>query len=249
MAYYDINASGGYDTGQHQQQQQPQPGGLFSMQLPGMSGVARTMASMHMTTIADQQSVDSMEMRRMSAVNPDYDDLTTSENRPQHQQQQQQQQPQEPGKPDRAGDGDGEIEADYDDDSDDSEDLTRGLPPAPAKRSYDTETMTTRSDSSPAGNIQFRVDYGDGERSLSDESENQEANYVEEDDLCVCHVYTAINCACKRCGCRSVLQTRFSDRELANESVKRFGSRHLFCFIAFSPIFCGFVSRRKRIQR
>lgn len=191
MAHYDSYASS-HDTGQYQQQ----PGGLFSMNVPGMMGAARTMTSMQVTSVADPVSLNSMELRSVSTANRMYDEPTTPGIGSQQLQQQ----------PNTSGDGQAELEADYDEDSDDNEDLavhTSG-PPKPGTRSCDTETMTINSDATSSNNIRFRVDDGDGERSLSDESGNQEGNLMEADDMCVHHAILRL-----RSGFRSFCHTFF----------------------------------------
>lgn len=157
--YYGGNAN--YTTPNSQQQQ---PGGLFRRQTPGMAGAAMTFAGMPPTPINyDQESVstESIELRPVPAGG--------------HQQQ--------PGR--FPNDNNGDVDADYSDGDTSSTDENSFKSPAAMKASknfYDNETMTTKSDTS-SHNIHFRIDDGDGDRSLSGETDEADDNLMVEEDL------------------------------------------------------------------
>jgi len=139
MAYDGARNGYYYDTSQPPQQASA---GIFSMNVPGMTGAARTMAGMPPTTGRgfdyDQESIstNSIELHQVR-----------------HQQQQQQ------GQQGRGGSSD-------DDESDIDIFYTfGGVEKKKSRSTYDTDTMTTKSDSE-SNNICFRIEGSDGDRSI-----------------------------------------------------------------------------------
>lgn len=164
MANYNYGSPASSSSNYYAVDQPPQPGGLFSRHVPGMTGAARTMAAMQPDADdfdRETTSTESIELQQQPAAVGSIIGL------PQQQQQQQHT---------------GETMAGYSDDDDDV-DLygTSGhVTKMAARCGDDTETMTTKSDAE--SRIRFRFEGSDGEdRSMSGETEVQPAKSEEEE--------------------------------------------------------------------